>query len=457
MNVARDDPHQPFCVFKEHTLEEVIEALRVDQKSRTPHLSDIIDCTTFWKNEPNNMELVGKLDRLFGLLTRMDRSSAYIAVSGRPEQNRKLFAQLRRDNPEKGSDLPLAAYHFCGGGSQSHADPELLLNSLNARLRSHEGLALAKLPKNTTATQRLHSTMSDLARILEREERRILIFLEGADRILLRSSSESVGEQLQRLLPAAPLPHGIFWLLGVDAESNLAAFASAHRYDYHPWSRQRNQLQPAEPPTQPLTIEQRYLNERAGRWSQVDWLVDTQFTPLQLIIRRPDPLGHQDETHTYHGLGELLDEQSAYSVFTLLGAPGAGKTILLNHLERIQSQVSRDCLEERPLVPIYLPLNDYSADEKDPLTWLESQWQAITRGMESLQSLLTEGRLLLLDGLNEMRESGEEYAGLVAAWGRFLKHHFPVEKGNRAIISCRAHDYIHTLESEGFTVPNTKN
>ncbi|EHR62886.1 NACHT domain-containing protein [Saccharomonospora cyanea] len=112
----------------------------------------------------------------------------------------------------------------------------------------------------------------------------------------------------------------------------------------------------------------------------------------------------------------------------LLGAPGAGKTLLLRYV--LLHHVSR-----RPMnrVPVLLELRDVAPDQPLETNALAELRQFGVSGDRLLLDALRKGRaLLLLDGLDEVVP--DRRAELVARVREFAKRH----PGNKVVLSCRS-------------------
>ena len=151
-------------------------------------------------------------------------------------------------------------------------------------------------------------------------------------------------------------------------------------------------------------------------------------------------------------LAQLARRAPANAV-VVLGAPGAGKSMLLRQL---QTETARACLAD-PSAPIpffVVALNAYMADDPDPLTWLRGRWAEDGHGLEPFDTVRREGRLLLMaDALNEVGHHGDLGARL-DRWRDMLPAF--VRDGNRAVFTCRTLDIGAGLSSPEVLVPQAE-
>ncbi len=227
---------------------------------------------------------------------------------------------------------------------------------------------------------------------------------------------------------------------------------------------------------QPLDL----LTYRLGRiaaWARPGQRLDERFVSMRLLLDRGETaregrwqaLGddgraeHRDEAPgpgRYAALTEVLDARTEPAL-VLLGPPGAGKSTLLRHLEL---DLSASAIRgERRTVSFYLSLSSYRSEVEgvpppDPMDWLVEAWRARYPRLPQLESLIEEGRLLLLlDGLNEMpHTTSAEYHRLVERWRVFLLHRLLERPGLRAIFACRSLDYSAPLSSPELRVPQIR-
>jgi len=150
-------------------------------------------------------------------------------------------------------------------------------------------------------------------------------------------------------------------------------------------------------------------------------------------------------------LAQLARRAPANAV-VVLGAPGAGKSVLLRHL---QTETARACLADPSApIPFFVALNAYTADDPDPLTWLRGRWAEDGHGLEPFDTVRREGRLLLMaDALNEMGHHGDLGARL-DRWRDMLPAF--VRDGNRAVFTCRTLDIGAGLSGPEVLVPQAE-
>ncbi len=205
----------------------------------------------------------------------------------------------------------------------------------------------------------------------------------------------------------------------------------------------------------PNQLWRAYHQQCVRTWSGARYQLDRRFVQLTLLIDQgpeaiPGPRYLPDPQHgRYDSLTHLLQEIDEPAV-VLLGGPGSGKTTLLR---RLQLERAWSALTD-PAQPItfFVPLNAYRGLQPDttplpPREWLAQEWRARYPHLPDWQSLLQDGRLLLLlDGLNEMpHRDPTEYAERVGRWRLFLQS---LPAGNRVVFSCRRLDYSAPLTSE---------
>ncbi len=184
-----------------------------------------------------------------------------------------------------------------------------------------------------------------------------------------------------------------------------------------------------------------YLSKNARR-------LDTRFTPLTLLLdqggqqaqaQRFQPAG--GKTHAFTDPRDILTNQPDTLAFVLLGSPGSGKSTLLQRLEWDIAKAAIGSGVAETLIPFYINLNRYKADDNvalSPWAWLSAQWP-----LGDLKALMKTGRVLLLvDALNEMPHTDEaHYQHLLTQWQDFLREVNDYSPGNRVIFSCRALNY----------------
>ncbi|MGH9433377.1 MAG: SUMF1/EgtB/PvdO family nonheme iron enzyme, partial [Terriglobia bacterium] len=199
-----------------------------------------------------------------------------------------------------------------------------------------------------------------------------------------------------------------------------------------------------------------YRLARIAEWSQPRYKIDRRFVSLTLLIDQgEDAQGVRwtaPESRRFTDLREVLKARPDDPVLVLLGAPGSGKSTLLR---RFQLDTAVDTLQGGgdDLVTFFLWLNAYKRKSGQPLDWVNAEWMRLYPHLPQLNSLLAEGRvLLLLDGINEMpHRTPEEYDQRVGLWRDFIQS--MVRQGNRALFSCRSLDYGAPLSSKDLPVP----
>ena len=202
---------------------------------------------------------------------------------------------------------------------------------------------------------------------------------------------------------------------------------------------------------------------RLARWAHPRYRLDQRFVSLSLLLDRGETsaMGRWLSRETrFRGLTEALAEISE-PIVALLGAPGSGKTTLLRRLEL-------DCAlaalrREARSVPFLLELSAFPPDEPgeastDPIAWVLGQWRARYPDLPPLETLMDQGRaLLLLDGLNEIpHRTASQYYAIVGRWKTFAHELVQCHPGNRLIFACRSLDYSSPLSSPGLTVPQLR-
>ena len=147
-----------------------------------------------------------------------------------------------------------------------------------------------------------------------------------------------------------------------------------------------------------------------------------------------------------------LARRAPANAVVVLGAPGAGKSMLLRQL---QTETARACLADPSApIPFFVALNAYTADDPDPLTWLRGRWAEDGHGLEPFDTVRREGRLLLMaDALNEVGHHGDLGARL-DRWRDMLPAF--VMDGNRAVFTCRILDIGAGLSSPEVLVPQAE-
>lgn len=204
---------------------------------------------------------------------------------------------------------------------------------------------------------------------------------------------------------------------------------------------------------QPNALLWQYRHAAIKRWEQDPHKLDKQF--VRLVVLQSNPQREQaqpQESIEYTDLRDLLANPSTHPALILLGVPGSGKSTLLR---RLQLDHEQDRMADGgPTLSFYAALNRYPIEANNPRAWLAQLWHDENPDLPSFDSLLTNGRLLLLlDALNEMaHHDPANYDAKVRQWRDFvhvLSHHH-----NRAVFSCRRQDYSALLSSE--TTPVTQ-
>lgn len=154
----------------------------------------------------------------------------------------------------------------------------------------------------------------------------------------------------------------------------------------------------------------------------------------ELIDQANDP----DHDFERWGFGRVLEEGLSgldalekFQKLVVLGKPGSGKTTFLRRVAILN--IHEHFLPDH--VPVFIPLADFAADEKQPslLDYIIEHWQ--NRGgisPETTKELLRRGRVLvLLDGLDEVKEADSQRVirSVEAFTHQFMKNHF--------VITCR--------------------
>ncbi len=184
------------------------------------------------------------------------------------------------------------------------------------------------------------------------------------------------------------------------------------------------------------------ISDRAQR---IEEELEDKFVQLTLMISQgkgKDVSPSIKDEDKFEELDVLIRKKQA-PVFILLGAPGSGKTVLL---ERQLLQTARAALVEgQDRIPFFVRLNQFRGE--DPLTWLSKRWEKqfkMQNGLSFLELLNAGSFLFLLDGLNEIPHADREtYHDKVQLWSEFLEEDLGQ---NRAIFTCRTHDYSTPLD-----------
>ncbi|MHB8626984.1 MAG: SUMF1/EgtB/PvdO family nonheme iron enzyme [Aggregatilineales bacterium] len=197
-----------------------------------------------------------------------------------------------------------------------------------------------------------------------------------------------------------------------------------------------------------------YHLTRIAAWSQPRYVLDKRFVRLTLLIDQGEKAEgmrwQSQEQGRFADLREVLSARADDRALVLLGAPGSGKSTLLRRLQLDSAIDSLRRNDDR--LTFFIPLNGYRSENGLPREWLNREWTRQYSHLPTLDTLLREGRtLLLLDALNEMPNSGPtDYHDRVDLWRQFLA---TLEPGNRVVFSCRSLDYSASLSRDELPVP----
>ena len=172
--------------------------------------------------------------------------------------------------------------------------------------------------------------------------------------------------------------------------------------------------------------------------------LERNYHQLKLIFRPERPLNMQEIYVPLRVAGskkhEPIDAYKAiqkHKNLVVVGAPGAGKTMLMNHLALTYARQGLQGFVDRP-VPVLLQLNRLNGSEKALKEHLKEVLERhnFPKGKSFIESFLKSGKLLLLfDGLDEVNTEIREN---VAKQIKDLLQKYPE---NRAIVSCRTQVY----------------
>ena len=213
----------------------------------------------------------------------------------------------------------------------------------------------------------------------------------------------------------------------------------------------------------PANITEHRLG-RVAEWSQPRYRLDGRFVGLTLLIDQGEDAvsGRWAAADgRFDDLGSLLEAQEQ-PLAVVLGAPGAGKSTLLRRLE-LDTAISALRGEGSDLVTFFVSLSTYAPESPGaplpaPGAWLSERWAARNPDLPPLDTLLAEGRmLLLLDALNEIPAGGEAaYREQVGLWKTWLQRVIADSPGNRIVFSCRGLDYSQPLSTPNLRVPQVR-
>ena len=186
--------------------------------------------------------------------------------------------------------------------------------------------------------------------------------------------------------------------------------------------------------------------------------IDERFVRMRVLLdqgRDADDGRWTDAGIEARDLPDLLAQlarRAPANAVVVLGAPGAGKSMLLRQL---QTEAARACLADPSApIPFFVALNAYTADDPDPLTWLHGRWAEEGHGLETFDTVRREGRLLLMaDALNEVGHRGD-LGARIDRWRDMLPAF--VKDGNRAVFTCRTLDIGAGLSSPEVPVPQAE-
>ncbi len=208
-----------------------------------------------------------------------------------------------------------------------------------------------------------------------------------------------------------------------------------------------------------------YRLGRIAEWSQPRYRLDGRFVALTLLVDQGEEAAGgrwSARQESYDDLGAVL-ESAPDPAIVVLGPPGAGKSTLLRHLELDRAIAGLRGEDERDTVTFFIQLNQYKPIEAglalpSPDRWLAEHWASRFPDLPALDTLLSEGcMILLLDALNEMPAASErEYRERVGQWKDWLLRLTQTRPGNRVVFSCRLLDYSAPLSTPALRVPQVQ-
>ena len=172
--------------------------------------------------------------------------------------------------------------------------------------------------------------------------------------------------------------------------------------------------------------------------------LERDYQELKVIFRPERPLQVQDVYVPLRVAGsgsrEAVDAYQAiqkHKRLVVVGAPGAGKTMLLNHLTLTYARRGLNDFPNQP-VPILFQLNrlnDSAAPLIEHLVHVPERYD-FPGGEGFVRASLKGGQLLLLfDGLDEVNSQAR---GRVVGQIKDLRQQYP---GNRSVVTCRTQVY----------------
>ncbi len=213
------------------------------------------------------------------------------------------------------------------------------------------------------------------------------------------------------------------------------------------------------PPPPPGTSLTPYLTRRAEHWrSGAAGQLDRRFVNLTLMIDHG--LEHdgprREEEGRYELLSELLAERPDVGAWVLVGAPGSGKSTVLQHHEMSTAAaalVAREDAASTPEICIWHRLSEYDADKSPPpAEWLTlpARWPQQLAPLDSLRGLARVR--FLLDGLNEIKApSRARQLDAIDRWTEWAAAEAARGDGLAPIFSVRTLDQS-PLSTSGFEV-----